>query len=352
MSTLKTKQKSLLHDNQNEQITSAQDIVFSVNTKEGNSFLANRGESILVAGRNNGLVFGHSCLTGRCRACITNLISGDVEELCPQLSLTNQDQADNRILMCCCGPLTDLEIDAVDLGALAGIRQNIVPAKVKSLILMSDDVMQVTLRFPPSQKIDFVSGQYVDVRHGELVRSYSIASSPEEAEMQLLIKNYPFGQMSKYWFEQAKIGDLLRVEGPKGTFVFRDLSQPLIFMATGTGIAPIISILNSLNNKVSAAPQQLIKVYWGRRNDTAFFWEPRYENLCVDLVKVNSQPSSSWGGRVGYVQDNVLQDYVDLSNGEVYACGSINMIEDAKKKFFEVGLKESNFFYDAFVASN
>ena len=320
-------------------------------TKENKSFIGAKEQTILDAALIAGLVFEYSCKTGQCGVCRTTLLEGEVFELQPQLALSEQQKESNQILTCCCAPKADILIDAEDLSPLHGIKAKTLPARISLIKKHTVDIIEVTLRLPPTAKFNFIEGQYLDVIEHNIRRSYSIASTSNQKEISLLIKRFVNGKMSNYWFNQAKQNDLLRIEGPKGTFFLRDDSKPLLFLATGTGIAPIMSILTSLDNDSSYQQQKPISVFWGNRYAEEFVWKPKFKKLKVEFIEVCSKPKDDWGGAIGYVQDIAIQKQPGLVNFAVYACGSNAMIQSAKESFAELGLPDNQFYSDAFVQS-
>ena len=197
-----------------------------------------------------------------------------------------------------------------------------------------------------------MEGQYLDVLWNGVHRSYSIASTSLDKEVTLLIKKVEQGVMSDYWFNQAKLNDLLRIEGPKGTFFLRNKDTPFIMLATGTGIAPIMSILLKLDQDENYQQRQSISLFWGNRFAGDFVWEPRFKNITVDFEKVVSKPDSIWTRKTGYIQNTALEVLGDnVISSDTYACGSNEMIQSAKEQFMHVGLLEKQFYSDAFVQS-
>ena len=322
-----------------------------IKTKENKTVEGSAEQSILDSALKANLVFEYSCKTGQCGVCKTILLEGEVFELQPQLALTDPQKKNKQILTCCCSPKTDVLIDAEDLSALHGIETKTLPARINSIKKHTSEIIEVTLRLPPNADFKFLEGQYLDVIQNNLRRSYSIASTSKQKEITLLIKRFENGKMSDYWFNQAKENDLLRVEGPKGTFFLRKNSEPLLFLATGTGIAPIMSILSSLEENDSFQPHQPITVFWGNRYAEEFVWQPEFKKLNVDFIKVCSKPNQNWQGETGYVQNIAIQKQPGLADCAVYACGSNTMIQAAKKLFTEAGLPENQFYSDAFVQS-
>uniref|UniRef100_Q31EZ0 Oxidoreductase with ferredoxin and FAD/NAD-binding domains n=1 Tax=Hydrogenovibrio crunogenus (strain DSM 25203 / XCL-2) TaxID=317025 RepID=Q31EZ0_HYDCU len=320
-------------------------------TSEKRIFSAVEGKSILDSALDAGLVFEYSCKTGQCGVCKTTLLNGEIVEIQDQIALKQEDKEDSNILTCCCAPKTDILIDASDLSALHGVETKTLPARISTIKKHTSEIIEVTLRLPPTATFKFLEGQFLDVIYNNIRRSYSIASTSSQKEITLLIKRFENGKMSDYWFNQAKENDLLRIEGPKGTFFLRDTSGSLVFLATGTGIAPIISILESLDTNEDFKQEQDISVYWGNRYPEDFFWQPTFERLKIDFVKVCSKQHEIWNGETGYVQNVILAKYSDLAGFTVYACGSNDMIRSAKQQFIKAGLSEKQFYSDAFVQS-
>jgi CDP-4-dehydro-6-deoxyglucose reductase len=322
-----------------------------VTTIEGKEFESVDSVSILNSALNSDLIFEYSCKTGQCGVCKTTLLEGGVIELQSQVALTDHQRKSNQILTCCCAPKTDVLIDAEDLSALHGVETKTLPARINRIYKHTANIIEVILRLPPTANFKFLEGQYLDVLHNSIRRSYSIASTSSQKEITLLIKRFENGKMSDYWFNHAKENDLLRIEGPKGTFFLRDNLKPLLFLATGTGIAPIMSILNILDENPDYQLQHSITVYWGNRYPEEFVWQPEFENLNVDFIQVCSKPDQGWMGEVGYVQDIAMQKQPDVEKCAIYACGSNAMIQSAKQLFIEKGLPENQFYSDAFVQS-
>lgn len=322
-----------------------------ITTKQKKTFESDSDQTILNAALKAGLVYEYSCKTGQCGVCKTTLFDGEIVELQKQIALSEEDKISNKILTCCCAAKTDLLIGSEDLSALRGIEVKTLPARISSIKKYADNVIQVKLRLPPNSNFKFLEGQYLDVIHNNIRRSYSISSTSGEKEIGLLIKYFENGRMSDFWFNSAKENDLLRLEGPKGTFFLRGTNNPILFLATGTGIAPVKSILKKLDESEQFIQKQPIAVYWGNRSLEEFVWQPKFKKIKVKFLKVCSRPTSDWTGEIGYVQNVAINDQKDILNLQVYACGSIEMIISAKKMFLEAGLKENKFYSDAFVKS-
>ena len=316
-----------------------------VELSTGKRFEALPDQSILASALAQGLVLEHSCKTGRCGVCKTKVNAGETIVLQVEESLSEQEQQVGVILTCCRSASTDVSIDAEDLSFLAGIETKTLPCRIDSLEKISHDVLQVILRLPPNQPLRYLAGQYIDLIANGIRRSYSVANAQrDDNKIVLDIRYVEQGQMSEYLFHRAKANDLLRLEGPLGTFCLRESTKTPLFIATGTGIAPIKAMIESLPSN------QPITVYWGGRVVEDIYWKDTPDN--VNLIPVLSRADDGWSGKRGYVQQAVISDSIDLSTVVVYACGSESMIRDAKAHFIQEGLSEKDFYSDAFVSSS
>ena len=325
-----------------------------VSLANSNSFKVESSESILESARRRGITLEHSCRTGRCGVCKAKVISGETEALKVEESLTSEEQENGYILTCRRTATTDIQLDIEDLGELGNIQTKTLPCRIDGLQLLSDDVIEVVLRTPPASRLEYLPGQYVDmIGKDGLRRSYSIANAPrEDGKIILQIRKVAPGKMSRYWFEEAKVNDLLRMEGPLGTFCLRNRPvSKLILLATGTGIAPLRAILEQLSANPEANVYSDIYLYWGGRTEADIYWKPSFESLSLVFNPVLSR-SRDWPGRKGYVQQAVLDDCHNLADAVVYACGSEAMIHSAHEQLVAAGLNSKHFYSDAFVSSD
>jgi CDP-4-dehydro-6-deoxyglucose reductase len=317
-------------------------------------FLATAETSLLDAAKAQGLVLEHSCRTGRCGACKALVTKGQTQILKAEESLTEDEVDAGLILTCCRTAVNDLDLDIEDLGLLASIKTLTLPCKIDQLNLLAPDVIQIFLRLPPTNQFNYLPGQYIDViaRSG-IRRSYSIANLLQvDGKLELHVRAVNNGQMSHYWFNEAKTNDLLRLEGPHGTFCFHPkIEKNIIFLATGTGIAPIKSMLEAFATNAEWVEGKNIYIYWGGRHLADLYWQPDFTNLNITFRPTLSQAQESWEGRKGYVQDAVIADAIAINDSVIYACGSDTMIHAAKKLLIAQGLKPENFYSDAFVSS-
>jgi CDP-4-dehydro-6-deoxyglucose reductase len=330
--------------------------MFNIKLKNGKSFNCDSNTTVFEAAKNNGIILEHSCLTARCRSCAVQVESGTTNDKYDDLVLSAEEKSSNWILTCNTMPTSDLVLDIEDLGDIKVFDKKIIPAKIQAINKLNDTVIEVSLRLPPNSNFGYNSGQYVNITKGSIKRSYSVANAYSESGLlTFLIKKYENGQMSNYWFEEAKENDLLRIEGPIGSFFLRESEvENIIFLATGTGVAPVKAILESITESPNKLSNKKIWIIFGARNESDIFWQPNELNEVSNLnyIPVLSRASEDWKGEKGYVQDILIKQNIPLENAQVYACGSNNMIESAKKVLIENGLNKKNFFSDAFVATN
>jgi CDP-4-dehydro-6-deoxyglucose reductase, E3 len=327
----------------------------SVTLNTGRSFAADTSLSILDAARNSGVVLEYSCRTGRCGICKAPVISGETALLRSEdESLSAEDAANGFILTCCRAAAGDVTLDIEPLDRLAGLEIKTMPARIVSIERLAPEIVRVVLKTPPASPMRFLPGQYIDVLADGVRRSYSLANAPrEDNQLDLVIKRYPGGHLSDYWFERAKPNDLIRIEGPLGTFFLREAAPTnILFLATGTGIAPVKALLEELAADPARAARHRLRVFWGNRGAENFCWDPVTLGLDIGFHHLLSGAEANWGGKRGYVHQAAIDDGFDPGDTVVYACGSNAMIASARELFASHGLPGNRFFSDAFVVSN
>lgn len=325
-------------------------ILYKVNLISGKNFLASGEKSIFNSAKESGIVFEHSCLNGRCSSCKGKVIKGETQKLGFEFGLTEEEKREGYILTCINAASSDLEIEIEDLGNVNFFPVRIIPAKINSLEQVLEDVILLKIRMPSNTGFEFISGQYVNLIYKNIKRSYSIAGIDENC-IKFYIKKYEQGLFSNYLFNHAKVNDMLRFEGPFGSFFLRENSlESIVFLATGTGIAPILAILNDPMNKSILSSRKVSLFYGGR---TYSDLEPFnfLKDLGIQYFPVLSREEIK-GFDFGYVHEAVLNKLINLNSSSVYACGSSVMIRDAKNKLVSSGLKETEFYSDEFVVTN
>ena len=321
--------------------------------KDGKSFSVESGETILDAALSANIVLEHSCKTGRCGACIAKVKSGNAAMSGSLSGITKEQLSDNYILTCCAEISADVELEVDDIVGQSPIKKVTLPGRISKLSQLSDRLLQLEIRFPPGQFFEFKEGQYINLSCKEGIRrSYSISNAPrEDNRIELLIGKVDGGLMSDYLFNRASKDDLVRIDGPHGTFGYRESgAENIIFLATGTGIAPIYSILQSKIFSELLKNKKSIHLYWGVRTPADIFLGIKEKFGNLNFVPVYSQ-AENLNIPKSYVQQTVLRDGLELSSSIVYACGSSEMIGCAKDLLVKNGLPEDKFKSDAFVSS-
>ncbi len=317
---------------------------------------AHPGESILDAALREGFVIAYGCRNGACGTCKGKVLEGRVDygNIQPQ-ALQDADRKNGYALFCQARPLTDVVVECREIGATKDIQIKTLPCRVQRMARLAPDVMLLELKLPANERLQFLAGQYIDIlmRDGGR-RSLSMANPPhDDALLQLHLRNYG-GPFSTRVFTAMKEKEILRFEGPLGTFFLRDEStKPIVLLASGTGFAPIKSIVESAIHRGIRRPMTL---YWGGRargdlylNDLAEQWQ---RDAGVRYVPVLSEARAEdrWSGRTGFVHRAVMEDFPDLSGHQVYACGAPVVVESAHRDFTaQCGLPEEEFFSDAFT---
>lgn len=320
----------------------------------GREFAAESGVSLLDAASAAGIALPYSCRTGRCSTCKALVQRGQTCPRTEETGLSSEEIEAGWILTCVRSAETDVELDIEDLGGITLPQPKTLPCRIAELDKLAPDVLRVKLRLPPTATFSFIPGQYIDVVGANGIRrSYSLANaSYSEQLLELHIRAVNSGSMSDYWFNHAKLNDLLRLNGPLGTYFLRDCAKTdIFFLATGTGIAPVKAILESLMLVPEEQQPQSITVLWGGRKPEDFYIDLAAIPGKHRYIPVISRPSEGWTGAKGYVQDILLSTAPDLSKSAVYACGSDNMIRDAKELLLNAGLPTARFYSDAFVSS-
>lgn len=326
----------------------------SVELVGGKRFTTQNGEPLLEAAARSGVNLPYSCKTGRCSTCKCKVLRGATNALQPETGLTEQEKTEGWILSCVRSAETDVVLEVDDLGDFELPIAKTLPCRISQINRLAPDVVQVLLRLPPTADFRFIPGQYIDViGPNGIRRSYSLANSSfADKLLELHVRAVEGGAMSQYWFNQAKVNDLLRLNGPLGTFFLRETENiNIIFLATGTGIAPVKAMLESMATLPDEQSPKSVTVLWGGRKQDDLYFDVADIPGKHHFEPVLSRPDDGWAGVKGYVQDALLALKPDLSNVAVYACGSDAMIHSAKMCLVEAGLPPKRFHSDAFVCS-
>lgn len=321
----------------------------------GHQFTAKPNETLLSAALNAGFSLPYGCRNGACGACKGKVLAGSVDYGVHQDgALTHEDKLQGLALFCCAKAQTDLTIEVKEVGAVKDIPIKTLPCRIERMEKLADDVMAIWLKLPSNERLQFLPGQYLDflLKDGKR-RSFSLANAPEDdGFLELHIRHVPGGQFTDHVFGAMKAKDIMRISGPYGSFFLRESDKPAIFVAGGTGFAPIKSLLK---HAFQHETQREFVLYWGAKTLADLYqaevpnqWQQAHKNF--RFIPVLSQPRSedAWSGRTGYVHQAVLADFADLSGHEVYACGAPPMIDAARRDFLARSLPEEAFFADSF----
>ncbi len=326
----------------------------TISITSGKQFSAHGNETVLDAALRQGVALEYSCRTGRCSTCKGRLLTGETVAMHEELGLTGAERDAGWILTCVRQACSQAVIEIDDLGDVQLHAAKTMPCRIHSIERLAPDVLKVLLRFPPTASFAYHPGQYVDVIGGNGVRrSYSVANAPGvDKLLELHVREVAGGLMSQYWFNQARQNDLLRLSGPLGTFFLRGIEgRDLVFLATGTGIAPVKAMLEALDSIEDMRQPRSVSCYWGGRHEQDVYWRPAHTPAHHRFEPVLSRATDRWTGRRGHVQDAFLSDKPKLENCIVYACGSDAMIHSARERLQVAGLQPHTFHSDAFVCS-
>ncbi len=334
--------------------------VFSVLVQpSGRAFTTEPDETVLAAGIRQGIGLPYGCKDGACGSCKCKKISGTVTHRDHQSkALSAEEESQGFVLTCCAFPQSDLVLESRQVTELGALPIKKMPTRVNTLERVSSDVVVMRLQLPANDSFTFRAGQYVEfiLRDGAR-RSYSMANAPHNGPgIELHIRHMPGGKFTDHVFGALKEKEILRVEGPFGSFFLReDSDKPMVLLASGTGFAPIKSLIEQLQHLGSTRP---VTLYWGGRRPSDLYMDAWVQqqlqampNLRYVPVVSNAQLDDAWTGRTGFVHHAVLQDFADLSGYQVYACGAPIVVESARKDFCAQGhLPEEEFFADAFTS--
>jgi CDP-4-dehydro-6-deoxyglucose reductase, E3 len=322
----------------------------------GRTFKVRHGQNVLDASLAAGLNLPHSCKSGHCSSCRARLISGQIEY--PRgrpAGITAQEAAGGMVLLCQARALSPLVVEARRIASVDSVEIKTLPCRIERLSRLAPDVMQVFLRLPAVERLTFQAGQYLDVLLDDgRRRSFSIASPPHDAEpLELHVRHVPGGGFTDRLFGSMRAGALLRIEGPIGQFVYEDDARPALFIAGGTGFAPIKSMLRHLLERSGGTRD--MHLYWGARAPVDVYeealvleWVRRHPSLRFTAVLSEAQRAVEPHHRLGFVHEVVLSEHPRLDAHEVYAAGPPAMIEAIRSLYPRHGLPEGRLHFDSF----
>ena len=330
----------------------------------GKQFTVNQDETVLEAALRQNINLPYGCKNGACGSCKGKVLEGQVTHgQHSESAMSRADETGGATLFCCAHPQSDLLIEAREVQGAGDIAIRKVPCRVNEISRHGSDVAILKLQLPASERFQFLAGQYLEflLKDGQR-RAYSIANAPEqEGPLELHIRHLPGGLFTDVVFAAKdpalKEKDILRFEGPLGSFFLReDSKKPIIFVAAGTGFAPIKSIIEQMQAKKIQRP---ISLYWGGRRPSDLYMNSLCETWAQDLpdfkyipVISDALPEDTWDGRSGFVHEAVMTDHPNLKDFQVYACGAPVMVNAARQDFSsQCHLPEEEFFADSFTSA-
>ena len=330
---------------------------YEVNFQPGNQVITARfDETLLDAGLRQEIALPYECRNGGCGLCKCTVARGRVDPGIYQSdALSASELAAGKVLLCCATALEDVEINVDPAAQVASIREHL--ARVVMMEKLNHDVMRVVLRLIDGQQLSFKAGQYINILlpDGQR-RAFSFANPPHQAHViELQIRRVDGGLFTTHVFEQMKPGDEVRFEGPLGDFTLTESTRPIVFVAGATGFAPVKSMVEDAFHR---GVQRPIYLYWGvrRLNDLylpqlPLAWAREHKNFHFIPVLSEAAPEDNWQGRTGLVHEAILQDFPDLQGHEIYACGSVRMVEALFPLAKQQGAEDGICFSDAFTIS-
>ncbi|MDZ7751596.1 MAG: CDP-6-deoxy-delta-3,4-glucoseen reductase [Gammaproteobacteria bacterium] len=321
----------------------------------GITFEVEARESILDAALRNGISLPYGCRGGHCGACVTRLVEGTVgyPDTVPE-ALADSKPGSHECAPCLARPEGPLRLAAEPLDTVADIPVRTLPARVERMERLAPDVMALYLKLPEAERLKFLAGQYIEVltKNGE-ARAFSLANAPDnDATLELHVRHVAGGDFSERVFSTMKEKTVLRLRGPKGSFVPRENDRPMVFMAGGTGFAPIKALVEYF---LSKQERREMWIYWGARTRADLYMTKLPEgwsaaHASVHYVPVLSGPGidPAWDGRTGFVHEAIATDFPDMSGLDVYAGGPPVMVHTGREAFIERGLAVEHFYSDAF----
>ena len=326
----------------------------------GRTFMAQADEALLAAAIRQGVGLPYGCKDGACGSCKCKKLEGTITQGTHQLKALSPEEAEQGFILTCCAVAhSDVVIESRQVTDESAFPIKKMPVRVNSLVKASHDVMLVRLQLPASDVFKYHAGQYVEflLRDGAR-RAYSMGNAPhtqlETPGIELHIRHTPGGKFTDHVFSAMKEKEILRIEGPFGSFYLReDSTKPMVLLASGTGFAPIKAIIEHMQLKRSTRPAVL---YWGGRRPADLYMHDwvlakvaELPSLSYVPVVSDALPEDTWTGRTGFVHNAVLQDITDLSGYQVYACGAPIVVDSAQTAYIAAGLPEDEFYADSFV---
>ncbi len=297
----------------------------------------------------------YSCKAGRCETCRVKVVHGNLQEAEAQ-QLQEEGDADRYMLACQSFLTEPCTIEIMEPDEVVVHPARIIKGTVETIESLTDDIVRLRLR--PNKSMEFSPGQYANLQFApEYIRPYSMAGVCTDDIMEFHVRLVPDGRVSGFISNQLRVGASVRVSGPMGTaYLRRKHDGPMLCIAGGTGLAPILSIVRGV---IDAGMSNPIHVYVGARSpqdvyglDVLEALRKQYADLHVHVVVTSREDDKKPGYREGFVTDAVDNDWPDLIGWRAYLCGSPPMVEAAALIAKDKGVAPEHIYADAFYASN
>ncbi|HEY8904491.1 MAG TPA: CDP-6-deoxy-delta-3,4-glucoseen reductase [Rhodoferax sp.] len=325
------------------------------------TFATSSSETLLAAGIRQGVNLPYGCKDGACGSCKCKMLSGSVVHGPHQAkALSDDEEAQGFVLTCCATAESDVVLESRQVTAEGAFPIKKMPTRVNLMEKKSNDVIRLLLQLPANEPFQYHAGQYIEfMLAGGVRRSYSMANAPHTLAagnlLELHIRHMPGGKFTDMVFGSMKERDILRLEGPYGSFYLRENSdKPLIFLASGTGFAPIKALIEHMQFANITRP---VTLYWGGRRPTDLYMADWITARLAEMPQLrfvpvvsDALPEDGWTGRTGFVHQALLQDVPDLSGYQVYACGAPIVVESAQHDYLRAGLPVDEFYADSFIS--
>ena len=326
-------------------------------------FTVTAEQTVLDAALAAGILLPYSCRSGACSTCKAKIVSGTIQPVpSAEVVLTPEEREAGYTLLCQARATSDLVVESREIRLASDIQVRKLPSRVTSISRPAADVAVLQLQLPATETFKFYAGQYVELilKDGKR-RSYSMANPPHAAAaLELHIRHLPGGLFTDHVFgvgaTQMKEREILRIEGPLGSFFLREDSDlPIVMLASGTGFAPIKAIIEHMVHQDIKRP---VTLYWGGRRPCDLYmhalaqnWAATIPNFSYIPVVSDALPEDAWTGRTGFVHKAVMQDFPDLAGHQVYACGAPIVVDSARREFVaQCHLPDDAFFADSFTS--
>ncbi len=326
-------------------------------------FTVTAEQTVLDAALAAGILLPYSCRSGACSTCKAKVVSGSIQPVpSAEVVLSPEEREAGYTLLCQARATSDLVVESREIRLASDIQVRKLPSRVTSMTRPAADVAVLQLQLPATETFKFYAGQYVELilKDGKR-RSYSMANPPHSAaSLELHIRHLPGGLFTDHVFgvgaTQMKEREILRIEGPLGSFFLReDSALPIVMLASGTGFAPIKSIIEHMVHQGIKRP---VTLYWGGRRPADLYmhtlaqsWAATIPNFTYVPVVSNALAEDAWAGRTGFVHKAVMEDFPDLTGHQVYACGAPIVVDSARREFVaHCKLPDDAFFADSFTS--